>query len=98
VHGYLNIKAEQDPILEMIYGSNFIESAGLSRAETLEIGARVLNGEDYGDCILSQAHMEVTQHIEAFLYLKNALLAENNLTEEMILHTHRILCKSNKVR
>jgi Fic family protein len=89
---------------EFIFDSNAIENAGLDFSGTLRLVRQVLNGEnveadeayiaayspqdDWNCC----RRREVIQHVQAFLYLKNQL-ATTDLTEDILLETHRILMR-----
>ncbi|KAK6344687.1 hypothetical protein TWF718_006646 [Orbilia javanica] len=87
---------------EYIYSSNAIEGAGLEESETLRVVKNILaTGSVEDDEVLisppSQKSKlldkkEVTQHVEAYLYLQKAL-STNFLSQEILLQAHKILTR-----
>ncbi|PLB48789.1 Fic-domain-containing protein [Aspergillus steynii IBT 23096] len=81
-----------------IFGSNYIESAGLDLEETINICERVFRGEHIHSGTLTshivRSRREVIQHALAFQHIiTRMVLNDEPLTEELILNTHYILTK-----
>ncbi|KAK6530569.1 hypothetical protein TWF281_007412 [Arthrobotrys megalospora] len=82
----------------MIFGSNFIERAGTNFEETLTLCKAVFRNEQFANDVTTRtrSRMEVIQHAKALKFFFEKFLLENSeLTENLILETHRILCEGH---
>lgn len=114
--GFINARWETEPekmantmeleLCELIYGSNFIESAGCGRGETAglclrafrdeEVDRFVDSGDKHGENI-NVGRLEVIQHAKALKYfIERFVLNGEDVTEELILETHKTLCSGHK--
>jgi hypothetical protein len=76
---------------EMIFGSNLIERAGGGYELTIELCKEIFIGKDVLAVIKSLR--EMVQHTLALKHIVEHMVVRNrNLTEELILATHKILC------
>jgi fido (protein-threonine AMPylation protein) len=85
----------QNDIIRAVYSSNYIERTGLEFGPTESLCRTVFTGyipELQGSSKEQQAQRETFQHAQAFLHiLHNMVVLERDLSEELILSTHRIL-------
>ncbi|OJJ50083.1 hypothetical protein ASPZODRAFT_89908 [Penicilliopsis zonata CBS 506.65] len=76
----------------VIFGSNYIERAGLNLDETIKICERVFRGEVLHVSHIVRSRREVVQHALALQHIVTEMVARDKpLSEDIILTTHRIL-------
>lgn len=90
--GYQSAKLEEEALISMVHGSNFIEHAGLNKSDTwkiledvfaprLEATPEVVPRRETSyptshHPYPNQSHREVVQHLEAFMNLKNRIVTD----------------------
>ncbi|KAK6542423.1 hypothetical protein TWF694_006378 [Orbilia ellipsospora] len=85
-------------LARMIFGSNFIEGAGADFEETLALSKEVFRGKDIIESLQEAGgdydRLEVVQHARALKFFLQKFCLDNlDLTEDLILQTHKILCE-----
>ncbi|PYH68327.1 Fic family protein [Aspergillus vadensis CBS 113365] len=76
----------------VIFGSNYIERAGLNLEETIKICERIFRGEFNPASHIIRSRREVVQHALALNFLITEMIVNDKpLSEDLILRTHRIL-------
>ncbi|KAF4970844.1 hypothetical protein FSARC_2210 [Fusarium sarcochroum] len=82
-----------EKLSRMVYGSNMIENAGGDLDTTLDICQQIFEGKQVKgyDSFIKRGHREIIQHAKATYYIFDQIIKGKDLSEEMILKTHRIL-------
>ncbi|KAH7418462.1 fido domain-containing protein [Cadophora sp. MPI-SDFR-AT-0126] len=92
-----------ESMAHLIFGSNMQEKAGMGLDQTIKLCHRVFAGEDvdpenYQQHVI-RSRREVIQHAKALKHITDkALLEDEQLSDQLIQDTHRILCENIAIK